>query len=99
MTDLADLSILQAGDGLRAGNFTAVDLLTAHLRRAAVTESHLHAYLVIDRDGAMEAARAADEALASGDDRPLLGIPVALSVSSGTVSDLAKTIAGMFRDL
>jgi len=79
MTDLADLTILDAGAGLRAGDFTAVDLLSANLRRAAVTESHLHAYLVIDRDGATEAARAADEALAAGvDDRPLLGIPIAL---------------------
>ncbi len=95
MTDLADLSILQAGDGLRDGNFTAVDLLTAHLRRAAVTESHLHAYLVIDRDGAMEAARAADEALVSGDDRPLLGIPVALKdnmVTRGVETTAASQI-------
>ena len=78
MSDLADLTILEAAAGLRAGEFTALDLLEAVLRRAAITESHLHAYLTIDRDGAIAAARAADEALAGGDDRPLLGIPVAL---------------------
>ncbi len=79
MSDLADLTILEAEVALRAGDFTAVDLLDATLRRAAVTESHVHAYLTIDRDGAKAAARAADEALAGGgDDRPLLGIPVAL---------------------
>jgi len=80
MSDLADLSIHDAGAGLRARDFSAVELLEAILRRAAVTESHLHAYLTIDRDGARAAAEAADAALAAdgSDDRSLLGIPVAL---------------------
>ncbi len=78
MTDLADLTIGVARAGLRQGDFTAVGLLDAVLRRAAVTESHLHAYLTIDHEGALVAAEAADRALAAGDDRPLLGIPVAL---------------------
>ena len=78
MTDLADLTIAQAGSGLRSGEFTAVDLLAAVERRAAVTEAHLHAYLTLDRAGARAAAEAADAALATGDPRPLLGIPIAL---------------------
>ena len=80
MTDLADLSIREADLGLRERDFSAVELLDAIMRRAAVTESHLHAYLTIDREGATAAAKAADAALAANrnDDRPLLGIPVAL---------------------
>ncbi len=78
MTDLADLTIAAAGRGLRSGAFTAVDLLDAVERRAAVTEAHLHAYLTLDRAGARVAAEAADVALAAGDPRPLLGIPLAL---------------------
>ena len=78
MSDLADLTIARAGTGLRAGEFTAVDLLDAVERRAAVTETHLHAYLTLDREGSRAAAEAADAALASGDARPLLGIPIAL---------------------
>ena len=80
MSDLADLTIRDAGAGLRARDFSAVELLEAILRRAAVTESHLHAYLTIDRDGARAAAEAADAVLAEdgNDDRSLLGIPVAL---------------------
>jgi aspartyl-tRNA(Asn)/glutamyl-tRNA(Gln) amidotransferase subunit A len=95
MSDLADLTIAEAGVGLRAGDFSAVDLLDANLRRAAVTESQLHAYLVIDRDGAREAALAADEALAAGDDRPLLGIPIALKdnmVTRGVETTAASQI-------
>ena len=41
MTDLADLTIAQATAGLRAGEFTAIDLLDAVERRAAVTEAKL----------------------------------------------------------
>ncbi|MEN8235661.1 MAG: Asp-tRNA(Asn)/Glu-tRNA(Gln) amidotransferase subunit GatA [Actinomycetota bacterium] len=78
MTDLADLTIAEASAGLRSGELSAVDLLDAVERRAAVSEAHLHAYLTLDRAGAKSAAQAADEALAAGDPRPLLGIPIAL---------------------
>ena len=78
MTDLADLTIAEAGAGLRAQEFSAVDLLDAVERRAAITEAHLHAYLTLDREGSRAAAEAADVALAGGDRRPLLGIPIAL---------------------
>lgn len=92
MTDLADLTIAQAADGLRSGEFTAVDLLDAVERRAAVTEAHLHAYLTLDREGARSAALAADEAIESGDPRPLLGIPIA--VKDNMVTKGVETTAG-----
>ncbi len=79
MNDLADLSIAEAGAGLRAGSFTSRDLLEAVIRRAAITEAHLHAFLTIDRTAAFSAADAADAALAAGKEAgPLHGIPLAL---------------------
>lgn len=79
MTDLADLTIKEAGRQLRSGEVTSVDLVDATLTRAAVTESHLHAYLTLNQDTARAAARSADEAFAAGEDHgPLQGIPVAL---------------------
>jgi aspartyl-tRNA(Asn)/glutamyl-tRNA(Gln) amidotransferase subunit A len=78
MRDPADLTIVEAGAAMRAGDLSAVDLLEATLRRAAITETHLHAYLTIDRDGARAAAEAADRGHADGGGGPLLGIPVAL---------------------
>jgi aspartyl-tRNA(Asn)/glutamyl-tRNA(Gln) amidotransferase subunit A len=78
VTDLADLTIAQASAGLRTQDFSAVDLLDAVETRAAFTETHLHAYLTLDREGSRGAAEAADTALAAGDPRPLLGIPIAL---------------------
>jgi aspartyl-tRNA(Asn)/glutamyl-tRNA(Gln) amidotransferase subunit A len=80
MTDaLHDLTIVAAGEGLRSGDFSAVDLLESVLDRAHRTEAQLHAYLTIDRDGARMAAANADADLAAGHDRgPMHGIPFAL---------------------
>jgi aspartyl-tRNA(Asn)/glutamyl-tRNA(Gln) amidotransferase subunit A len=79
VVDLADLSIADAGRGLRAGDFAAVDLLDAVTTRAAMTEAQLHAFLTLDREGARASAEAADTALADGTDHgPLHGIPIAL---------------------
>ena len=79
MSDLADLTVRSAAAGLRNREFTAVELLEAVNRRAAMSEAHLHAYLTIDRAGAARAAVAADAAFKAGTDLgPLHGIPVAL---------------------
>ncbi|MGI9667590.1 MAG: Asp-tRNA(Asn)/Glu-tRNA(Gln) amidotransferase subunit GatA [Acidimicrobiia bacterium] len=79
MTDLADLTITQAGEGLRSGDFRSQDLLAAIDKRVSATEAHLHAYLTLDHDGARAAAVAADEAFAKGQDAgPLQGIPLAV---------------------
>jgi len=79
MSDLADLTLMEAAAGLRSKDFTAVELLEAVHRRAAMTEANLHAYLTLDRDGAARAAVAADGDFRKGTDAgPLQGIPVAL---------------------
>lgn len=85
MSDLADLSIAAAGTGLRNGEFSATDLVNATIGRAAVTESHLHAYLTLDQDKAREEAAAADAAFAAGEDHgPLQGIPIAFKDNMST---------------
>ena len=79
MSDLADLTLTDAAHRLREREFTAVELLEAVHRRAAMTEANLHAYLTLDRDGAARAAVAADSAFKAGTDLgPMQGIPVAL---------------------
>ncbi len=79
MGQLTDLTVAEAGRRLRAGEVTSTQLLEAVVDKAHQTEAQLHAYLVIDRENAHEAAEKADEELAAGKDRgPLHGIPVAL---------------------
>ena len=70
---------------LRAGEITSAALVSAHLDAAERGNHALHAWLDIDRDGALAAAGAADARIAAAraEDRldrehPLLGVPVAL---------------------
>jgi aspartyl-tRNA(Asn)/glutamyl-tRNA(Gln) amidotransferase subunit A len=74
-----DLTIVAAGEKLRTGDLTSLQLVEAVLERAHRTEAQLHAYLTLDAEGARAAAAAADEELAAGNDRGLLhGMPIAL---------------------
>lgn len=78
MTPLTELTITQALDKLRKHEITAVELTRAYLQRIEELNPTLQAYLTITADTALKAAEAADAARADGDDRPLLGIPVAI---------------------
>ena len=76
----------QMADGLRAGEFSAEELLEAHLSLIERQNRALHAWVSLDLERARERARAADARFAQlvGRERrpdalsPLLGIPVAL---------------------
>jgi aspartyl-tRNA(Asn)/glutamyl-tRNA(Gln) amidotransferase subunit A len=78
MAELTELTISQALAGLHARDFSAVDLTQAYLDRIEQLEPAIHAFITLTPDQALDAARAADEARAQGDERPLLGIPVAI---------------------
>ncbi len=79
LPDLHELTIAEAGAALRSGEVSSVGLTEAVLARAHMTEAQLHAYLTLDREGALEAAERADADLAGGIDHgPLHGIPIAL---------------------
>ena len=61
------------------GEVSSVELTQAHLDRIAVVDEQVHAFLHIDGDGALRAARAVDTARAAGEDLgPLAGVPLAL---------------------
>lgn len=62
-------------DAMRRGALTAAELVDELLARIDA-RSELGCYVHLDADGASGAARAADEARAHGDDRPLLGLPI-----------------------
>ncbi len=61
---------------LRARKISASELLEQTIRRIESNDGKINAVVVRDFDRARDAARGADAALASGDDRPLLGLPV-----------------------
>ena len=90
--------------GLHRGDFTARELLHAHLSLATVQDRALNAWVSFDEEGAERAADAADRRLeearregspALGSLPPLLGIPVALKdliVTTGRPSTAGSRI-------
>src|SRR5436309_3061907 len=66
---------------LRAGEVTSVELTDEAIARIERDDKAINAICVPDFDRARAAARRADEARASGEDRPLLGIPVTVKES------------------
>jgi aspartyl-tRNA(Asn)/glutamyl-tRNA(Gln) amidotransferase subunit A len=88
--DLTRLHAHQMTAGLRAGDFSARELVDAHLARIAATDRPLHAWLWIDEDAARAQADQADRRLRDGADLPaLLGIPVGLKDLVLTAGDPA----------
>ncbi|MDQ7026220.1 MAG: Asp-tRNA(Asn)/Glu-tRNA(Gln) amidotransferase subunit GatA [Anaerolineae bacterium] len=78
MDSLTDLTISEALDKLRSGAITSVELTQAHLDQIDQYDEQIRAFLTVTREIALEQAQAADEARANGDDKPLLGIPLAI---------------------
>jgi len=76
---LAHLSAVEAAAGIRDGVFTSEDLVRACLDRCEVVEETVQAWAFLDPGYALDQARKADAAHASGVDLgPLHGVPVGL---------------------
>ncbi|MGZ6791823.1 MAG: amidase family protein, partial [Mycobacteriales bacterium] len=76
-TDIAFAGVEGQRALLRDGSVTAVQLLELSLRRIAELDPKVRAFRVLF-DTARAEAEAADAAIARGEDRPLLGVPVAV---------------------
>ncbi len=77
VTDLTALTLAEARAGLKAGDFTAVELTEAYV--AAVEAARgLNAYIVETPEKARAMAKASDERIARGEARPLEGIPLGI---------------------
>jgi aspartyl-tRNA(Asn)/glutamyl-tRNA(Gln) amidotransferase subunit A len=75
VTNLTDLTLAEARDGLKAKRFSAVELTKAH-QQAMGAAKGLNAYVVDTPDQALAMAVAADERIARGEARPLEGLPI-----------------------
>lgn len=80
------------GRAIRNGRLSSVEATEAHLERIARINGPLNALVVVDRAGAMRAARAADRARASKSARlgPLHGVPITIK-EAFDVAGLATT--------
>ncbi|MEX0428304.1 Asp-tRNA(Asn)/Glu-tRNA(Gln) amidotransferase subunit GatA [Nocardioides sp. DS6] len=82
MSDLTRKTAAELADLLAAGEVTSVELTQAHLDRIAAVdggENGVHAFLHVDAEGALAAARESDARRAAGAPlHPLDGVPVAV---------------------
>lgn len=76
--ELYELTIHEAQKLLRAKAISAVELTRAVLQRIDAVESRIKAFLCTLPDAALKCAEEADRQRAQGDERPLLGIPLAI---------------------
>ena len=82
MTDNSSIIKLTAAEiaaKIASGELTAVEVTEAHLARIEAVDEKVHAFLHVDREGALAQARAVDAKRAAGEKLgPLAGVPLAL---------------------
>ena len=77
MSDLNSLTLVEAREGLKKKNFSAVELTAAHL--AAMEKARaLNAYVLETPECAATMAKASDARIAKGEGGPLEGLPLAV---------------------
>ncbi|MGP4017984.1 Asp-tRNA(Asn)/Glu-tRNA(Gln) amidotransferase subunit GatA [Saccharopolyspora sp. 5N708] len=76
---LTGLTASELAAKLQAGEVSSVEVTQAHLDRIAAVDAAVHAFLHVDAEGALAAARRADADRAAGNAAsPLTGVPLAL---------------------
>ncbi|TDC96196.1 Asp-tRNA(Asn)/Glu-tRNA(Gln) amidotransferase subunit GatA [Saccharopolyspora aridisoli] len=89
---LTGLTASELAAKLAAGEVTSVEVTQAHLDRIAAVDPLVHAFLHVDAEGALAAARKADDDRAAGKAAsPLAGVPLALK-DVLTTTDMPTTV-------
>ena len=70
-------TVAETSAALAAGDISSVEITQAYLDRIATLNGELNAFITVCENSALLQAKAADDARANGNDRPLLGIPLA----------------------
>ncbi len=78
-TDILHANAAWLSDAVVAGDLSAVEITTACLDRIEEVDDAVHAFLAVDREFALDQARAVDHRRAAGEKLgPLAGVPVAV---------------------
>ena len=98
MTDLTQLNLADARDGLAKKQFSAVELTQAHIDRVSAS-SALNAYVLETPEKALAMAAESDAKIAAGEARPLEGLPIGvkdLFCTNGVRTTACSNILGDF---
>ncbi|WP_020085316.1 Asp-tRNA(Asn)/Glu-tRNA(Gln) amidotransferase subunit GatA [Hyphomicrobium zavarzinii] len=99
MSDLTDLTLAEARDGLKAKSFSATELTKAHIEAIEAANPALNAYVLATPEHALAQAKEADARLAKGEARPLEGLPLGnkdLFCTNGVRTTACSRILGDF---
>jgi aspartyl-tRNA(Asn)/glutamyl-tRNA(Gln) amidotransferase subunit A len=99
MTSLTDLGVAAIRDGFRAGDFSARDVAGA-FNDAVAKAKGLNAFVIETPEHGLAAADAADRARATGDLKPLSGIPLGIKdlfATKGYQTTAGSHMLGGFR--
>ncbi len=76
---LEQAGVVEIAESVRSGATSAEKVVEEALTRIAAVDSRVHAFLAVDRDGALEHAREIDRKRAQGEALgPLAGVPIAV---------------------
>lgn len=79
MSELTKLTAAELSSQLRAGEVSAVEVAQAHLDRIAEVDTQVHAFLAVNAEASLAAARSIDERRAAGEELgELAGVPLAI---------------------
>jgi aspartyl-tRNA(Asn)/glutamyl-tRNA(Gln) amidotransferase subunit A len=92
-------SLAEAAASVKSRAVSPVELTRACLDRIARVDPVLHAFVSVDGDAAMNAARTAEREIVAGDYRgPLHGIPIAIKDNYDTVGVATRNGSAVFAD-
>jgi amidase len=87
-TDLAFAGAARQAELVRAGEVSSRELVELYLRRIERLDPELNAYRVVLDERALAEADQADSRRAAGDERPLLGVPIAVKDSQDLAGEV-----------
>ena len=80
MSDITELSLSKISEGVRGGDFSAVEVLQSFLKKIAEKEDDLNAFITVNSEGALAQAKKVKK----GQKGRLLGVPIALKDNIST---------------
>src|SRR5689334_1931872 len=99
MTNLTQLTLSDAVDGLKAKKFSSKEITQAFLTEIDKSNAHLNAYVVVTADKALKMAEASDKKLAAGKGGRLEGAPLGIKdlfCTKGVRTTACSNILGEF---
>lgn len=98
--DILSYSAVELATAIKEGKVTAVEAMEAVLARIDERETDINAYVTIDRDAALKAAKEVQEKIEKGElTGPLAGVPVAIKdnmCTEGMLTTCSSKILGNF---